>query len=294
MFALNSNNEIIHIKNALVKTDYYCGNCGSVLRVRNGTIKIKHFYHLSKDCGDKGESLIHRYWKEYFSILKEFEKYHIVASRTEVHLLKGTYIPDIVLKTDKGTYIIIEICYKNPKTNEYFEKYKKLSQLEKVYEIKVDFDKIIDTITLYDKFEFENLYKELEVAKNYLINYSKDGGIAYTQEMYHPIEIYLSLHKEMNMIYRWSYNPETKKKYKYPYKNSIIRTKVKIYLKKYTKFYGAIATDSFYVNIYNERELIENVYKGELGDLYIKIPGYENRINVCAYVLDKKYFMKNI
>ena len=88
MFALNSTNEIIHIKNALVKTDYYCANCGGILRVRNGTIKVKHFYHLSKDCGDKGESLIHKYWKEYFSTLNEFDNYNIVASKIEVYLLK--------------------------------------------------------------------------------------------------------------------------------------------------------------------------------------------------------------
>ena len=60
MFALNSNNEIVHIKEALSKTDYFCAKCGGRLRVRNGKIKIKHFYHLDNDCGDRGESLIHR------------------------------------------------------------------------------------------------------------------------------------------------------------------------------------------------------------------------------------------
>ncbi|MGL6113462.1 MAG: competence protein CoiA family protein [Cetobacterium sp.] len=143
MLALNSKNEIVHIKNALTKLDYYCADCGGILRVRNGKIKVKHYYHLSKDCGNKGESLIHRYWKEYFSKLKEFKEYKIIDSRMEVQLLQGNYIPDVVLKTEKETYLIIEICYKNPKTVEYLEKYKKLSKLEKVYEIKVDFNEII-------------------------------------------------------------------------------------------------------------------------------------------------------
>ncbi|MGL5592725.1 competence protein CoiA family protein [Cetobacterium sp.] len=289
MFALNSNNKIIHIKNALGKIDYYCANCKGILRVRNGKIKIKHFYHLAKDCGDRGESLIHRYWKEYFLTVKEFENYNIVDSRTEVSLLNGNYIPDIVLKTDKETYIIIEICYKNPKTSEYFEKYKKLSKLEKVFEIKVDFNEIIETKILYDKFELKNLYEELQIAKNYLINYSKDGGIVHRQDMYHPIEIYLSLHKDMKMAYRWSYNPEVKKKYKYPYKNSIVRTKVKIYLSVNTELYGNLITSPFYVNIYNERELEGSAYNGQLGWLCIKTLESQKEIIVCVNVLDKKY-----
>lgn len=290
MFALNSTNEIIHIKNALVKTDYYCANCGGILRVRNGTIKVKHFYHLSKDCGDKGESLIHKYWKEYFSTLNEFDNYNIVASKIEVYLLKWTYIPDIVLKTDSGNYLIIEICYKNPKTTEYFEKYRKLSKLEKVYEIEVDFDEVIETKILYDKFEVDNLYNELEMAKNYISNYSKNGGIVYYEpEIYHPIELDLKLHKDVKMAYRWSYNPETKKKYKYPYKNSIIPTKVKIYLKKYTKLYGELTTAPFYVYIYNEREVINYVYNGELGYLFIKLSRYEKEVSICVCLFDKKY-----
>ena len=66
MLALTKDKEIIHIKDALVKTDYYCDECGGILRVRNGKVRIKHFYHLNEDCGSEGESLIHKYWKDYF------------------------------------------------------------------------------------------------------------------------------------------------------------------------------------------------------------------------------------
>lgn len=287
MFALNTANEVVHIKDALIKTNYYCANCKGILRVKNGKIKVKHFYHLSKDCGDGGESLVHRYWKEYFSKLKEFEGFKIIDARTEVKLLNNTYIPDIVLKTDNGNYLIIEICYKNPKTIEYLEKYKELSKLIRVYEIKVDFDKIIETKILYDKLELESLYNELEIAKNYLIDYSKNGGIIHIQDMGYIVGIDLKLRKDIKMEYRWSYNPEIKKRYKYAYKSSIILTKVKIYLKKYTRAYGELMTFPFYVNIYNERELINKVYNGKLGTIYI-----EKDINVDIYLLNKKYFLK--
>lgn len=295
MLALTSNNEIIPIKSALTKTNYFCANCGGILRVKEGKIKVKHFYHLSSDCGDRGESLIHKYWKDYFSKITEFEKYKIIDSRVEVNLLNNSYIPDIVLKTNENKYLIIEICYKNPKTTEYFEKYRKLSKLEKVYEIKVDFDEVIETKILYDKTDFDNLCNELEMAKDYIINYSKNGGIVYYEpEIYHPIELSLKLHNDVKMAYRWSYNPETKKKYRYPYKNSIIRTKVKIYLKKYTELYGELTTKPFYAYIYNERELVNYVYDNELGYLFIKLLGYEKEVSICVCVFDEKYSIKDI
>lgn len=72
--ACTKDKEIIHINDALPKTDYYCGCCNGILRVRNGKIRKKHFSHLpNNDCKDKGESLIHEYWKGQFSKLKEFD-----------------------------------------------------------------------------------------------------------------------------------------------------------------------------------------------------------------------------
>lgn len=127
------------------------------------------------------------------------------------------------------------------------------------------------------------------MAKSYISNYSKNGGIVYYEpEIYHPIELDLKLHKDVKMAYRWSYNPETKKKYKYPYKNSIIRTKVKIYLKKSTELYGELTTIPFYAYIYNERELINYLYNDELGCLYIKFSKYEKEVNVCVCIFDQK------
>ena len=268
MFALDSNNNIVHIKEALSKTDYFCAKCGGRLRVRNGKIKIKHFYHLDNDCGDRGESLIHRYWKEYFSKLKEFQGYTIIDSRIEFGLLNHTYIPDVILKTDKNDYIIIEICYKNPKTIEYLEKFKKLTRFIKVYEVKVDFDKIIETKEIYDREkymnEYNNLKNKLFLAKEYILNISKKGGLKFEIDHHYPYLLPV-LDKYLKMEYRWNYNPITGNGYSYPYKPSIVPTKSKIFLSISSHSYNfTIKTEPFCINIYNKKEAMETYKFGEL------------------------------
>ena len=281
MFALNSNNEIVHIKEALSKTDYFCDKCGGRLRVRNGKIKIKHFYHLDNDCGDRGESLIHRYWKEYFSKLKEFEGFKIIDSRTEVRLLNNTYIPDIVFKIDDGSYIIIEICYKNPKTFSYLEKFKKLTKLKKVYEIEVDFDEIIEIKEIYDREEYINEYNNLKnklfLAKEYILNISKKGGLKFEIDHHYPY-LFPVLDKYLKMEYRWNYNPITGNGYSYPYKPSITPTKSKIFLSIRSYSYDfTIRTKPFYINIYNKKEAMET-YK--FGELFIE----NSEFNLCITI----------
>ncbi len=172
MLALTKDNKVVHIDNAVSKVDYYCAKCGGKLRVKNGKIRAKHFYHLNIDCGDKGESLIHKCWKKYFLKQKEFDEYNIIEAREEVHLLKGEYIPDIVYKTDKGVYIILEICVTNPKPKEYINKYKRLKKLEKVYEIIVEFGKILNIKILYNTKREEDLKKNIE-KKEYINKYKR-------------------------------------------------------------------------------------------------------------------------
>lgn len=274
MFALNSNNEIIHISDALSKIDYFCAKCGGVLRVRNGKIKVKHFYHLVNDCGDRGESLIHRYWKEYFSKLKEFEGFKIIDSRMEVRLLNNTYIPDIVLKIDDESYIIIEICYKNPKTFDYLKKFKKLTKLKKVYEIVVDFDKIIEVKEIYDKDKFEKEYEDLkqklELAKEFLLKFSEVGGIKFCYIDHFP-SFTPVIDKYLKMEYRWTDNPYSKISYSYPYKDSVTPTKTKIYLSIYSHLYNfKIKTSPFYVNVYNKIEALKIIGYYNFIELSIK------------------------
>lgn len=262
MLALTDKKEIIHIKDALSKTDYYCAKCGGRLRVRNGKIKVKHFYHLGTDCGSKGESLIHKYWKNYFLNLKEFEGYNIVESREEVSLLKGTYIPDVVMKTDKNTYIIIEIFYKNPKDCSYFEKFKKLKRLEKVYEIEVDFNEIISQKKLYDIEEIKEkerkrkeLLEEVERKRRYIINkYSKKGGLVFDYNILKLSSATFVLYKDLKPKYNYAYNKFARVWYKYPISSSLLYKKYKVYLLE--KIRGMKArSKSFYINIYDYKNL---------------------------------------
>ncbi|MGL5050883.1 MAG: competence protein CoiA family protein [Fusobacteriaceae bacterium] len=154
MLAFEESGEIINIKDAVKNADYKCSDCGSTLRVKDGKVNKKHFFHLNtENCGGTGESLIHKYWKDKISKLDFWNGYEISESRKELRILDGKYIPDIVLKTASNEYIIVEICYKNPKKSEHLKLFKKINWLNKVYEITIsEEDAEVSNINcLYDK-----------------------------------------------------------------------------------------------------------------------------------------------
>lgn len=290
MLALTDKKEIIHIKDALSKTDYYCAKCGGRLRVRNGKIRAKHFYHLGIDCGSKGESLVHKYWKNYFLNLKEFEGYNIVESREEVSLLKGTYIPDVVMKTDKNTYIIIEIFYKNPKDCSYFEKFKKLKRLEKVYEIEVDFNEIISQKKLYDIEEIKEkerkrkeLLEEVERKRRYIINkYYRKGGLVIEEDGHLPSAT-LVLYKDLKPKYSYAYNKFARVWYRYPVSSSLLYKKYKVYFSERVEDIE-VKSKSFYINIYDYKNL--NYYNW-LGYFYFYSKDENLKGNISIVIEDE-------
>lgn len=259
MLALTKENKIIHIYNALPKTDYFCANCGGRLRVRNGKIKKKHFYHLNSDCGDRGESLIHKCWKKYFLKLKKFNEYNIIEAREEVQLLKGKYIPDIVYKTDKGTYIILEICVSNPKPKEYIEKYKKLKKLEKVYEIKVDFGKILNIKILFNIKKREEMQENIERKRKYILDtYYEQGGLVYEaikQNNYTPPFLRPYFNKDIPVEYKEEPIDLTWKKFKKIELPLNLRgKKIKVYLEEQDEDIK-VKSESFYITIYDYKNL---------------------------------------
>lgn len=303
MLALTKNNEIINIKDALLKTDYYCDNCGGILRVKNGKIRVKHFYHLNEDCGSEGESLIHKYWKDYFVNLKEFDGYKITASGKEVSLLKGNYIPDVFLKTNKGTYIIIEICYKNPKTDDYKKFFKILGDkgVEKIYEIQVDFEKILNTKILFDieiekrkKVFIENLAKEVERKRQYIIKkYYKDGGLVFNYESHMPYT-YFTLSKDLEPKYGYAESKFSKGKYyRYVIRNSLKFKKFKIRLKENLKFgneYIYVISEPFKIDIYDYKNIFKHLdWYGYLGEFYSTDEELKGNISV---ILDDEEIKK--
>lgn len=265
MLAKTKNGEIIHIEDALVKTDYFCGKCGGRLRVRNGKIKVKHFYHLNADCGDRGESLIHLYWKNYFLNLKEFDGYNIEDSMQEVHLKNTGYTPDVVLKTDKKTYLVIEVCYKNPKDVSYKSKFRRIKNLERVYEIEVDFDKILNTKILFDvekakriEKKREDLKKEAELIREYILKtYYANGGIFFDEYDHIPCYGFI-LYKDLKPKYAYAYNKYARTWYKYNISSSLQYKKFKVCLLRKLNFEEEIISEEsspFYIKIYDYKNL---------------------------------------
>lgn len=157
MLALTENGKIIHIKDAQKGINYRCDKCGGILKVKDGKIRMKHFYHLKNNCGSKGESLIHKYWKEYFCDIKEFDGYKIIHSKAEVSLLKGSYIPDVLLKTDQIP------------TYQRYKKFKIYLQ-ERLAEMTIK-----STVFYINIYDYENLKFHKEGNGNFLGElYSKD------------------------------------------------------------------------------------------------------------------------
>lgn len=169
-YAYSLDGAIVHIDDAEKQTDYVCSDCEAILHVKDGAIKAKHFFHLNaEECGGTGESLIHKYWKDRIANMKkislpkpvnilqnhvsyEFETYKIVGSKEEVRFLDGRYIADVVLtlEVNQRTFdVFIEVCYKNPKTEDYLEHWRKLGNA--VFEIMVNENRKVKTKLLYSK-----------------------------------------------------------------------------------------------------------------------------------------------
>ena len=170
LLAYDKEGNIIHIDDALPRTDYICSDCGNILRVKKGKIRAKHFFHLNtENCGGTGESLIHKYFKKKILKFKTIkipiyyleentnkikcsglERFKIKTAHEEVRLLDGKLIPDILLELENGFKIAVEICYKNPKGEEEIEKYKKIGLA--ALELKIDENmKIYKSKLLYSK-----------------------------------------------------------------------------------------------------------------------------------------------
>lgn len=291
MLAYTKDNKVIHIKNALPKTDYFCANCGGRLRVRDGKIRAKHFAHINEDCKDRGESLIHKCWKKYFLKLKEFDGYNIIKAEEEVLLLDGDYRPDIVYKTDKGTYIILEICVSNPKTKEYIKKYKRLKKLEKVYEIIVDFGKISDTKILFNREEEKELQIKVEKKRKYILDtYYEVGGLvceAIKNDGYAPPFLCPYFNKDIPAKYKGeAIDLSWKKTRMYEASLSSRGKKFKVHLEEKSGNIK-VKSESFFIMIYDYINM--NYYFDTMNTFSIKLvskdPNLKGDINI---VLDKE------
>ena len=139
VLAYNDNKNVVHIKDSVKGQTYKCPECDGDVFPKKGEINAHHFCHKSSDCGGNGESVVHRYYKEYVANLKEVEYngqiMQVTHSSTEKQLTQGL-IADVVLILDNWKTIAVEICYKHEKDAEHIQKYRDLNI--ECYEIYVD------------------------------------------------------------------------------------------------------------------------------------------------------------
>ncbi|EJS68605.1 competence protein CoiA family protein [Bacillus cereus] len=153
-YALSADLETpIHIDDAKkdINLKYYCEECNEELVIKHGTINRKHFSHRNDtNCKvsktGNGESIIHKYWKIYYSQLKEINlPYYALETKeygtelitkTKKVVIRSSQIektytlkngkkirPDVILiienGKEKGQEVALEIFYKNKKSKEY-------------------------------------------------------------------------------------------------------------------------------------------------------------------------------
>lgn len=61
LFAKDDKGNIFEAPKALKQTDYFCLECGGIVRLRSGDFRQLHFYHLTRspECRQSGKSLTH-------------------------------------------------------------------------------------------------------------------------------------------------------------------------------------------------------------------------------------------
>jgi hypothetical protein len=136
-FAIDIDNNLIDIEKAIIGKEYYCIECGSQLNIRNGEIRIKHFYHLNTVVCDS-ESYLHKVYKKVLENCKKIYYYDYFLGKPKTLIFDtiilehriGDFIPDCygVVQKDCNDYseaeVIIEVLHTHKVD------YKKLKKIE--------------------------------------------------------------------------------------------------------------------------------------------------------------------
>lgn len=141
LLALDKDNKVVHAKDVDKGHTYICPTCNEEVILKKGNKKVHHFAHKNDtQCSNSdGESVVHKYFKDYVASLKEVDYngqiMEVTHAETEKRLTDGL-IADVILILDNWKSIAVEICYKHAKDDEHIQKYRDLN-LE-CYEIYVD------------------------------------------------------------------------------------------------------------------------------------------------------------
>lgn len=145
ILAYDENDNIVHIKDAEKGKSYRCPDCGAEVRPRKGTKKTHHFFHMNaEDCGNSGESIVHKYYKEFIASQKivnyngiEMTVTNSKIEQTLPNLLTGSHIiADVMLELNGYKWIAVEVCYKNHKDENHVDVYNEFDM--ECFEVYVD------------------------------------------------------------------------------------------------------------------------------------------------------------
>lgn len=145
ILAYDENDNIVHIKDAEKGKSYRCPDCGAEVRPRKGTKKTHHFFHMNaEDCGNSGESIVHKYYKEFIASQKivnyngiEMTVTNSKIEQTLPNLLTGSHIiADVMLELGGYKWIAVEVCYKNHKDENHVDVYNEFDM--ECFEVYVD------------------------------------------------------------------------------------------------------------------------------------------------------------
>lgn len=167
ILAYDENDNIVHIKDAEKGKSYRCPDCGAEVRPRKGTKKTHHFFHMNaEDCGNSGESIVHKYYKELIASQKtvQYNDVEMIVTNSKIeqtlpNLLTDSHIiADVMLELNGYKWIAVEVCYKNHKDENHVDIYNALDM--ECFEVYVDMN---DEKT---DFEIKN-YKKIASIKQY-------------------------------------------------------------------------------------------------------------------------------
>lgn len=136
ILAYDENDNIVHIKDAEKGKSYRCPDCGAEVRPRKGTKKTHHFFHMNaEDCGNSGESIVHKYYKELIASQKtvQYNGIEMIVTNSKIeqtlpNLLTDSHIiADVMLELNGYKWIAVEVCYKNRKDENHVDIYNALN-----------------------------------------------------------------------------------------------------------------------------------------------------------------------
>lgn len=277
ILAYDEDDNIVHIKDAEKGKSYKCPDCGAEVRPRKGTKKTHHFFHINaEDCGNSGESIVHKYYKEFIASQKtvNYNGLDMIVTNSKVeqtlpNLITNSHIiADVMLELGGYKWIAVEVCYKNHKDENHIDIYNALHM--ECFEVYVDMN--------VDQTDFEiKGYEKIASVEQYVNNIKK------TIEEQHE--------KEVKEIVRNKDNEITKHKCTIMEMENDVVDRVGYYLRQITCTYVYNDRKHTFIQLMNDIKHIIRKYSSiHTIELYVK--DY-NAGGLGMYDFDINFYVNN-